>query len=161
MRTGAHCRKRAAASSLAARQIRQSSPAGSVRNSGRQNARRRGGVRKSHLILSALSRLFEKFHFSSRNYSHIRIFCYGGKIKRIFRRRLDPEDRRRKKRWRDRTAGREGGIKSQDDSVRKEGEGAPKHPTPLLDELESGPWPSFVSGLKRLRDNADARNMRR
>ncbi len=31
-----------------------------------------------------------------------------------------------------------------------------KHPTPDLDELESGPWPSFVTGLKRLRD-ADAR----
>ncbi|MDK9694816.1 MAG: dissimilatory-type sulfite reductase subunit alpha [Siculibacillus sp.] len=28
-----------------------------------------------------------------------------------------------------------------------------KHPTPLLDELESGPWPSFVTGLKRLRDS--------
>ncbi|MGE0358613.1 MAG: dissimilatory-type sulfite reductase subunit alpha [Burkholderiales bacterium] len=28
------------------------------------------------------------------------------------------------------------------------------HPTPLLDELESGPWPSFVTGLKRLaKDN--------
>jgi sulfite reductase alpha subunit len=27
------------------------------------------------------------------------------------------------------------------------------HPTKLLDELESGPWPSFVSGLKRLRDS--------
>jgi sulfite reductase alpha subunit len=28
------------------------------------------------------------------------------------------------------------------------------HPTPMLDELESGPWPSFVTGLKRLaRDN--------
>ncbi len=25
-------------------------------------------------------------------------------------------------------------------------------PTPLLDELEKGPWPSFVTGLKRLRD---------
>lgn len=25
----------------------------------------------------------------------------------------------------------------------------PKHDTPLLDELESGPWPSFVSDLKR------------
>jgi dissimilatory sulfite reductase alpha subunit len=24
------------------------------------------------------------------------------------------------------------------------------HPTPLLDELEKGPWPSFVTGLKRL-----------
>lgn len=29
------------------------------------------------------------------------------------------------------------------------------HPTPLLDELESGPWPSFVTGLKRLRDSKD------
>ncbi len=27
-----------------------------------------------------------------------------------------------------------------------------QHETPMLDELESGPWPSFVSGLKRLRD---------
>ena len=27
-----------------------------------------------------------------------------------------------------------------------------KHATPLLDELETGPWPSFVTGLKRLRD---------
>ncbi|MFW6326584.1 MAG: sulfite reductase, dissimilatory-type subunit alpha, partial [Desulfovermiculus sp.] len=24
-----------------------------------------------------------------------------------------------------------------------------KHETPLLDQLESGPWPSFVSDLKR------------
>ena len=28
-----------------------------------------------------------------------------------------------------------------------------KHDTPMLDELESGPWPSFISGIKRLRDN--------
>jgi sulfite reductase alpha subunit len=27
-----------------------------------------------------------------------------------------------------------------------------KHPTPMLDELEQGPWPSFVTGIKRLRD---------
>ncbi len=27
------------------------------------------------------------------------------------------------------------------------------HKTPNLDQLESGPWPSFVSGLKRLRDS--------
>jgi hypothetical protein len=27
------------------------------------------------------------------------------------------------------------------------------HPTPILDKLESGPWPSFVTGLKRLRDS--------
>ena len=26
------------------------------------------------------------------------------------------------------------------------------HPTPMLNELETGPWPSFVSGIKRLRD---------
>ncbi|MGC2630988.1 MAG: sulfite reductase, dissimilatory-type subunit alpha, partial [Rhodomicrobium sp.] len=31
-----------------------------------------------------------------------------------------------------------------------------KHATPMLDELESGPWPSFVTGLKRLRDNESA-----
>ena len=27
-----------------------------------------------------------------------------------------------------------------------------KHDTPMLDELETGPWPSFISGIKRLRD---------
>lgn len=26
------------------------------------------------------------------------------------------------------------------------------HETPMLDELEQGPWPSFISGIKRLRD---------
>ncbi|OOC11179.1 dissimilatory-type sulfite reductase subunit alpha [Thioalkalivibrio halophilus] len=26
------------------------------------------------------------------------------------------------------------------------------HPTPMLDELENGPWPSFISGIKNLRD---------
>ncbi len=30
-----------------------------------------------------------------------------------------------------------------------------KHETPHLDQLESGPWPSFVTGLKRLRDSDD------
>ncbi|HQU15634.1 MAG: dissimilatory-type sulfite reductase subunit alpha [Chromatiales bacterium 21-64-14] len=29
------------------------------------------------------------------------------------------------------------------------------HVTPILDELETGPWPSFVSGIKRLRDQHD------
>ncbi|MBI5163129.1 MAG: dissimilatory-type sulfite reductase subunit alpha [Magnetospirillum sp.] len=29
--------------------------------------------------------------------------------------------------------------------------------TPLLDQLESGPWPSFVTGLKRLANSKDAR----
>ena len=30
---------------------------------------------------------------------------------------------------------------------------ASKHyPTPMLDVLEEGPWPSFISGFKRLRD---------
>ena len=27
--------------------------------------------------------------------------------------------------------------------------------TPLLDQLQSGPWPSFVTGLKRLVDDND------
>jgi len=27
------------------------------------------------------------------------------------------------------------------------------HDTPLLDELKSGPWPSFVEGLERLATN--------
>jgi dissimilatory sulfite reductase alpha subunit len=31
----------------------------------------------------------------------------------------------------------------------------PQHPTPLLDELEKGPWPSFVTGLKRLAADND------
>ncbi len=30
------------------------------------------------------------------------------------------------------------------------------HETPMLDQLESGKWPSFVTGLKRLRDTKDA-----
>ena len=32
------------------------------------------------------------------------------------------------------------------------------HPTPNLDQLEAGPWPSFVNGLKRLRDDKDSKN---
>ncbi len=28
-----------------------------------------------------------------------------------------------------------------------------QHPTPMLDQLEDGPWPSFVTGIKRLRDS--------
>jgi sulfite reductase alpha subunit len=31
----------------------------------------------------------------------------------------------------------------------------PFHDTPMLDQLESGPWPSFVTGLKRLAMNSD------
>ncbi len=31
----------------------------------------------------------------------------------------------------------------------------PLHPTPLLDQLETGPWPSFVTGLKRLAKDKD------
>ena len=27
-----------------------------------------------------------------------------------------------------------------------------KHDTPMLDQLDGGPWPSFISGIKRLRD---------
>ena len=29
------------------------------------------------------------------------------------------------------------------------------HDTPMLDQLESGPWPSFVTGLKRMAKNND------
>ena len=29
------------------------------------------------------------------------------------------------------------------------------HPTPMLDQLETGPWPSFVTGLKRLAKDKD------
>ena len=29
------------------------------------------------------------------------------------------------------------------------------HDTPMLDQLESGPWPSFVTGLKRLAKDND------
>jgi len=31
----------------------------------------------------------------------------------------------------------------------------PLHPTPLLDELEKGPWPSFITGLKHLAKDKD------
>ncbi|MCX7149504.1 MAG: dissimilatory-type sulfite reductase subunit alpha [Rhodocyclales bacterium] len=31
----------------------------------------------------------------------------------------------------------------------------PMHPTPNLDQLESGPWPSFVTGLKRMAKDKD------
>ncbi|WP_428605431.1 dissimilatory-type sulfite reductase subunit alpha [Sedimenticola sp.] len=31
----------------------------------------------------------------------------------------------------------------------------PMHDTPMLDQLEGGPWPSFVTGLKRLAQNSD------
>ena len=27
-----------------------------------------------------------------------------------------------------------------------------RYPTPMIDQLEEGPWPSFISGIKRLRD---------
>src|SRR5689334_19719691 len=30
------------------------------------------------------------------------------------------------------------------------------HDTPMLDELETGPWPSFVTGLKRLAKDKDS-----
>ncbi len=38
------------------------------------------------------------------------------------------------------------------DSTEGRAKEASQHPTPMLDELEGGPWPSFVTGLKRLRD---------
>ena len=27
-----------------------------------------------------------------------------------------------------------------------------RYPTTMIDQLEEGPWPSFISGIKRLRD---------
>ncbi|MBZ0130408.1 MAG: dissimilatory-type sulfite reductase subunit alpha [Rhodobacteraceae bacterium] len=35
-----------------------------------------------------------------------------------------------------------------------------KKPTPFLDQLEDGPWPSFVTGLKRLRDEGTPNNQK-
>ena len=32
------------------------------------------------------------------------------------------------------------------------------HATPNLDQLEDGPWPSFVTGIKRLRDDKNSKN---
>ncbi len=48
---------------------------------------------------------------------------------------------------------------SQDESDRAQGNNgaAAHHATPMLDQLETGPWPSFVTGLKRLRDTQDAK----
>jgi sulfite reductase alpha subunit len=33
--------------------------------------------------------------------------------------------------------------------------GKQMHPTPMLDQLESGPWPSFITGIKRLAQKND------
>jgi len=35
------------------------------------------------------------------------------------------------------------------------------HETPMLDELENGPWPSFISGFKRLRDDHPEERIRK
>jgi sulfite reductase alpha subunit len=35
------------------------------------------------------------------------------------------------------------------------------HDTPMLDQLESGPWPSFISGIKRLRDKHPEERIRK
>jgi sulfite reductase alpha subunit len=37
---------------------------------------------------------------------------------------------------------------------------ANQHDTPMLDELENGPWPSFISGIKRLRDDHSEERVR-
>ena len=34
------------------------------------------------------------------------------------------------------------------------------HETPMLDELENGPWPSFITGIKRLRDEHPSERIR-
>ena len=44
------------------------------------------------------------------------------------------------------------------DSVDNKSKKADIHPTPMLDQLEDGPWPSFVTGLKRLRDSDESKN---
>jgi sulfite reductase alpha subunit len=36
-----------------------------------------------------------------------------------------------------------------------------KHNTPMLDQLEQGPWPSFISGIKRLRDQHPSERINR
>jgi sulfite reductase alpha subunit len=41
---------------------------------------------------------------------------------------------------------------AQEDSTKS---GKPMPATPMLDQLESGPWPSFVTGLKRLAESED------
>lgn len=46
-------------------------------------------------------------------------------------------------------------MSNEDKKVGQSGSATAQHPTPLLDELETGPWPSFVTGLKRLRDAKD------
>jgi sulfite reductase alpha subunit len=46
-------------------------------------------------------------------------------------------------------------MSSEKKNIGQSGSATARHPTPLLDELESGPWPSFVTGLKRLRDAKD------
>src|SRR5689334_14499763 len=40
-------------------------------------------------------------------------------------------------------------------NTRRHNMAKPMHPTPNLDQLESGPWPSFVTGLKRLAKDKD------
>ncbi len=43
-----------------------------------------------------------------------------------------------------------------DGENKNDGDQAGVHATPMLDQLEDGPWPSFVTGLKRLRDTQGA-----
>ena len=47
-----------------------------------------------------------------------------------------------------------------DGDATKTVDGKDVHPTPHLDQLEDGPWPSFVTGLKRLRDEGTDNNRR-
>ncbi|MDU8926190.1 dissimilatory-type sulfite reductase subunit alpha [Alisedimentitalea sp. MJ-SS2] len=47
-----------------------------------------------------------------------------------------------------------------DGDANKTVDGKDVHPTPHLDALEDGPWPSFVTGLKRLRDEGTESNRR-
>jgi len=43
-----------------------------------------------------------------------------------------------------------------DGENKNDGDQSGAHATPMLDQLEDGPWPSFVTGLKRLRDTQGA-----
>ena len=47
------------------------------------------------------------------------------------------------------------------DSPDDGGQEVKQHATPMLDQLEDGPWPRFVTGLKRLRDSKVTKNVSR
>src|SRR5512139_3296911 len=54
-----------------------------------------------------------------------------------------------------RRAGRIAATPAGGDDRRQQTMAKKPHATPMLDQLESGPWPSFVTGLKRLANEKD------